>query len=141
MVERSKITFKPCVFYVDLAVRRHGASVSRKSRRKYAVKHINAALYAFEKMIRGAYAHDITRLILRQIISSIVKHFVHELARFANAQAAYGVSRQVELYYLHRALVPQVLIHTALHYSEKRLSFSVFMRFLAAPEPPGSSFQ
>ena len=95
--------------------------MSGDPRREHAVEHIYAALNAFEKAVRAAYAHQIPRLILWQIIHAFIHHVIHDIFRFAYAQAADGVTRQIHFDDLLSALLSVILIYASLHYAEQAL--------------------
>ena len=68
--------------------RNHSHTVTGDAGWENAVEHIDAAQDAFEQMVGSADTHQIARLILWQIPRRNLKHIVHNIARFADAQSA-----------------------------------------------------
>jgi len=94
--------------------------------RHHTVEHVHPALDAFEDVHRRAYAHQITRTVLRQYGVDHFDHLVHDLRRFAHGQSADGVTVGVVLLHVLRGPGAQVRVGASLHDGEQRLVMAVF---------------
>ena len=101
---------------------REELAVAGVAGRHDAVEHVDAAPHGLDDVGRRADAHQVPRLPERQGRGHALHDFVHHLVRFAHAEAADGVAREVERHELARAFEPQIREHAALHDAELRLA-------------------
>ena len=109
-------------------------TVARYARWQHAVEHVDAARHALHKVFRRAYAHQVSRRVLRQHRRSQAYGVVHRLLRLADAQPAYGVAGEAHACYELRRLAPQFREQAALHDTEQPL-VGARVRLHAAQQP------
>ena len=90
-----------------------------------AVEHVDAALYAFEYVLRCAHAHEVARTVLGQYLVDHLYHLVHHLRRLSHSQASDGVTLGTLVGHEFCRFLPQVLVLAALHNGKQCLVVAV----------------
>src|SRR5580693_54673 len=84
------------------------ARMPRRPRRQHAIHHVDASRHIIRNLLRTAHAHQIARLFRWQKRRYFRGHLTSHVVRFANCQATYGVSGELQVQKLSRALSTQV---------------------------------
>ena len=106
---------------VTSPLRRKQQSVTGGARRQNAIHHVHAHGDVVHNFLRRAHAHQIARLVLGQEADRGVDHLVGHGSRLADAQAADGVSREIQLDRALRRFAAQVWKHSTLNDAKQRL--------------------
>ena len=72
----------------------------------------------FGKLLGESHAHQIARAVFRKFFGGCGRHFAGELVGLADRQSADGVSGEIEVHKLARALAAQIGMRAALHDGE-----------------------
>src|SRR5690554_3762662 len=89
-----------------------------------AVEHVYAAHDRGKYVTGFANTHQVSGLMCGELVMHTIQNSAHRLVPLAHGEPAYGVSGQVELYYLGGAAFSQIGEHPALLNGEKRLGQS-----------------
>ena len=114
------------VFNVDDAVSGVQHAVATVAAGEDAIKHINAAGYAFQQVGWGAYAHQVAGFFLGKYVAAELGDAVHIGDGFAYAQATDGVAGLVLASDELAGFYAQVVETAALDYGKERLTVAVF---------------
>ena len=72
-------------------------AVARIAGGHHAVEHVDALAHAFHQIFRRAHAHQVARLVGRQLVADVAEDALHLGLGLADRQAADGVAGQVQL--------------------------------------------
>src|SRR5262249_48641536 len=98
-----------------------GRGVTAVACGEHAVEEVDSARYSPDDVERPADAHQVARPIGRQRRSEPLEKGEHFIGRFADGEAADGVSREIERAERIEALPPKIEVEPALHNSKERL--------------------
>ncbi|MNS96680.1 hypothetical protein D3C72_1309930 [compost metagenome] len=73
-------------------------AVTGITRWHHAVEHIDTATHAFNQVFRLADAHQVTRLIFRNLRANMFKNAVHILFWLTDRQAAHSVTIKTDIH-------------------------------------------
>lgn len=91
-IYRTEVFLPLLVAHVHRALIGEEHGVAAVTGRHYAVEHVYAALDGFEDVLRGSYAHQISRLVFRQDFVHYFYHLIHHLGRLSYGKSADGIS-------------------------------------------------
>jgi len=120
-VHRLLVRFVAGVADFQIAKAREHVAVARIARGHHAVKHVDAGAHALDQVFRRAHAHQVAWLGSRQSVRRVRHDALHFFLGLADADAANGVTGQIELDQRVQRLLPQVLEHAALHDAKQRI--------------------
>src|SRR4051812_42662001 len=95
-IERAVVFGKPRVLDIDAALAGEELPVSRIPRRHDAIEHVDTSSNAFDQVLRRSGAHEVAGMVHRQACRRPLSHFVHDVRRLADTEAANGVTLEPE---------------------------------------------
>src|SRR5579862_7985055 len=95
-IDRSRVAAMTCIADAYIAVAREKPAVSGVPRRQHAVEHVDAGQDARDDVLRGADAHQVTRLVVRKTRRRMVEHAHHLVLGLANGQTADRVAVEAD---------------------------------------------
>ena len=123
-IERPRILGVAGVLDVDRPEACERQTVTAITGGHHAIEHIDAARDGLQDVVRGADAHEITRLLDGQSRRRFGDDLEHDLLGFANGESAERVALEADFGQAACALLAQGLIVAALHDAEQRASGS-----------------
>ena len=135
-IERAGVGAVPGVLDLDVAEARKQVAVARITRRHHAVEHVDAGLDRAHQIFRRADAHQVTRLVRRQLGGSMCEDAHHVFLRLADRQAANGHAVETDLVQSGQRLVAQVFVHAALDDAEQRVAVFQLVVFVPRAARP-----
>ena len=95
--------------------------------RQHAVEHIDIAQNTFQNRVDRADAHQIARLLPRQILDAVIDHLIHRFLGFTDGRTADRIPREIHLRQRFSAHLAQILILSTLDDAEQRLFLRTLM--------------
>ena len=95
-------------------------AVARVAGRHDAVEHVHAARHRFHQVLGPAHAHEVARLVRRQLRAGVLQHRIAFGLGLADRQAADRVTVEADRLQPVRRARAQVVVHAALHDAEQR---------------------
>ena len=134
LVQRTHV--HPVLRILDLDVAEAGEqhAVARIARRHHAVEHVDALRDRLHDVFRRAHAHQVARLVLRQLRRGVPQNAQHVFLGLAHRQAADGITVETDTLQFAQRFIAQMLVHPALHDAEQRIRIA-FMRGFRALRP------
>src|SRR4030042_2493064 len=82
--------------YVTPTETREEGAIAGETRGESAIKHIYTSRYAFEEIFRRTHAHEVARLLRREMGYRLLDNRVHKLLGLSHTEATDGIAWQVQ---------------------------------------------
>lgn len=113
----------------------HAGALSRISRGKNAVRHVDASFHGLKEEIRRSHTHKVAWLIFRHKVRGVVQYVAHGIQGLADGKPAYGIAGKIHGHQLLGTSSSKVLVHASLDDAEEVLPLLVVVVNLAALGP------
>ena len=138
-VHRAHIAFVPCVAHFQVAKAGEHMAVAGVAGGHDAIEHVDAALHTGDQIFWGANAHEVVRLVGRQLGANVLQHAHHVVFGLAHAQASHGNAGEVQGFQACQRFVAQAFKHAALHDAEQRVGVIQTRKFFFATLSPAQA--
>ena len=136
LVQRPGVLGVACVLHVDDRAPREDLAGPARSRRQDAIHHVDSAFDGPHDVVRLANAHQVARLVLRQLPRRMIKACEHRLLPLAHGQAPHGIAVEADRLQILGAPRAQVPLQPPLLNPENRVARPVPERLPRPLGPP-----
>ena len=114
LIQRPVISLILCIKEIQFSMVGISMTMSSIAGRIYTIKEIHTSFYRLQNILRCSDSHQISRLVLRQVIYCLLDHVIHLRMSFTHCKTTQRIAIQIHLGNPFCMLDPDILKSTSL---------------------------